>query len=211
MKQHYTEFQFKAPYYTKNELTGSTETIWLVCHGYGQLAKFFMRKFSVLDKEKNFFIFPQGLSKFYLDDHERVGATWMTREDRLTDIENQYTYLDQVLYNELGPDHGRYRLNLLGFSQGVATIMRYLVYKKLRFDKLILWGGGIPEELKPEDFDFLSDHATVQMVIGDQDQYYTEEAFEKQIFRAKELMGDTVRKVLYKGAHMISADLLPEL
>ena len=81
-----------------NELTEATERIWLVFHGYGQLAEYFIKKFEDLDPTKNFIIAPQGLSKYYLQGvYGRVGASWMTKEDRLTEIANQYAYIDEVL------------------------------------------------------------------------------------------------------------------
>ncbi len=211
MKENYTSFQLTAPYYTLNELTPKTKNIWLVCHGYGQLARFFLRKFGVLDKTENYFLFPQGLSKFYLENHSRVGATWMTKEDRLTDISNQYTYLDAVLFDELGPDMGQYQLNMFGFSQGVATIARYAVYRKMTFNKLILWGGALPDELVKEDFDFLDDEMEVHLVIGDNDQYYSPEKYQVEVNRSRELIGDRVKFTLFQGGHEINTDVLLKL
>jgi len=211
MRENHTNFQLKAPYYTLNELTPQTKTVWLVCHGDGQLAKFFLRKFSVLDQSENYFLFPQGLSKFYLDNHTRVGATWMTKEDRLTDIENQYAYIDSVIFDELGPEIGQYHLNMLGFSQGVATITRYAAYKKIAFNKLILWGGGIPDELIKEDFDFLIDGMEVNMVLGDRDMYYSIEKYQREVAKAKMIMGDHVRFSTYEGGHEINTDQLLKL
>lgn len=211
MKEHYTNFQLQAPYYTLNELTPHTKTIWLVCHGYGQLARFFLRKFSVLDKAENYFIFPQGLSKFYMNNHTIVGASWMTKEDRITDIKNQYAYFDSVLYNELGTEVGKYQLNLFGFSQGVATITRYAVYKKMLFNKLILWAGGLPTELKEDDFLFLEKGMEIDILLGDSDKYYTIDEYQIQVDRAKELMGDAVRFTIFNGDHEIKVEELLKL
>lgn len=211
VKEIHTSFQLKAPYYTLNELTAKTKYIWLVCHGYGQLAKFFLRKFSVLDKTENFFLFPQGLSKFYLDQHSRVGATWMTKEDRLTEIENQYAYINSVIFDELGSDLTSYKINMLGFSQGVAAISRYAAYRKLPVHKLILWGGAIPPELTKEDFDFLYNESEINMVIGKSDQYYSVEAYEIEVARAKAIMGENVRFTVFDGGHEITTEQLLKL
>ena len=82
----------KTKYSTYGKFSDRTEKIWFVCHGYGQLAEYFIKNFEVLDAETNYVIAPQGLSKFYLKGFTgRVGASWMTKEDRLTDIENQWT------------------------------------------------------------------------------------------------------------------------
>ena len=98
MQQH-IHMKIKCSFRTLNRLTDTTERVWLVFHGYGQLSEYFIKKFEGLDPEKNFIIAPQGLSKYYVNGVSgRVGASWMTKEDRLTEIENQYTYLDQVLH-----------------------------------------------------------------------------------------------------------------
>lgn len=211
MKEHHTHIQLKAPYFTLNELTDKTKKVWLVCHGYGQLARFFHRKFKVLDAEENFMIFPQGLSRFYLPGHQRVGATWMTKEDRLTEIENQYTYLDQVLRDELGEDLNGYQFHFFGFSQGVATIMRYLVYSQLPVKQLTLWAGGMPPELTRKDFEFLPADATVQLLLGDEDQYYSSQAYEEHVNKAKELMGNAVQFTIFSGGHEIVSEVLQQI
>lgn len=207
MKEHYTHIELKAPYYTLNDLTEQTKQVWLVCHGYGQLARFFHRKFKVFDPEDNYLIFPQGLSKFYLPGHQRVGATWMTKEDRLTEIDNQYTYLDKVLRDELGEDLSGYDLHFFGFSQGVATILRYLVHRQIPVSKLTLWAGGIPPELTSEDFKFLPADVSVQLLLGDKDQYYTSESYREHVNKAKELMGNAVQFTIFSGGH----DIVPEV
>jgi len=211
MDESHINFQFKAPYYTVNELQEQS-TVWLICHGYGQLSKHFSRKFNSLDRQKNYLVFPQGLSKFYLDDkHARVGATWMTKEDRLTDIENQYNYLDAVLNSAVGLNWQEKRINFFGFSQGVSTICRYAAHKKFNFNKLILWGGGIPPELEKEDFNFMSSLMSVHMYLGDKDEYYTEEAYDLHVNKAKEIMGDRVQFTIFDGSHQVVPDLLKDL
>ena len=207
MKEHHTQIKVRVPYYTLNELTPQTKRVWLVCHGYGQLARFFHRKFKVMDSEDNFFIFPQGLSKFYLPGHQRVGATWMTKEDRLNEIDNQYEYLDQVLMEELGNDLSQYELHFFGFSQGVATIMRYAVYKKTPLRQLILWAGSIPPELKKEDLDFLDEDTSIRLFLGDSDQYYTSEDYLEQVNKVKDMMGNAVQFTIFNGGH----DIVPEV
>ena len=110
MEKH-VNISIKAPYYVSNKLTDQTENIWLVCHGSGQLAMYFLKKFDGLDKEKNFIIAPQGLSKFYQENNNfsgRVGATWMTKEDRLTEIDNQQAMINSIWEREVG-NAGRVR------------------------------------------------------------------------------------------------------
>jgi hypothetical protein len=86
--QHQLNFQLKARYHKLGEVNASTKQIWWVLHGYGQLSQFFIQKFEVLAKQNICVIAPEGLSKFYLSGNSgRVGASWMTRENRQMDIE----------------------------------------------------------------------------------------------------------------------------
>ncbi|MEQ9466539.1 MAG: hypothetical protein RLN88_03955, partial [Ekhidna sp.] len=154
-KQHHIDISVKASYHTLNDLTEKTEKVWLVFHGYGQLAEYFIKKFDGLDPEKNFIIAPQGLSKYYLDGVTgRVGASWMTKEDRLTEIENQYSYIDGML-KEVG-DISDKQLIYFGFSQGTATMGRYAAHAKIPFQKMIIWAGTFPPDTNPDDWKYLT-------------------------------------------------------
>ena len=117
----------EAPYYTLGELDVATEHVWIICHGIGQRAKYFLKKFPPFPVGKHYVIAPQGLSRYYLSPaYDKVGASWMTREYREEEISNQGRYLDQVLETELGAlPWERYKFNILGFSQGVATVSRW--------------------------------------------------------------------------------------
>src|SRR4051812_478081 len=108
MKEQDVSFPFSARYYKLNEINASTRQIWFVLHGYGQLAQYFVRKFSTLAENDVCIIAPEGLSHFYLEElqasgrkNDRVGATWMTRENRLMDIQNYCTYLTSVYKKEV--------------------------------------------------------------------------------------------------------------
>src|SRR5689334_7771778 len=104
MRQQEITFNFKARYYKLGEINSSTKAIWFVLHGYGQLAQYFLRKFRILEKYNICVIAPEGLSRFYLENitspsgrnSDRVGATWMTKENRLMDIEHYIQYLNTI-------------------------------------------------------------------------------------------------------------------
>jgi hypothetical protein len=52
--------------------------VWFVCHGYGQLAAYFIRHFAFLTENApaTVVIAPEGLSRFHLSGNGgRVGAT----------------------------------------------------------------------------------------------------------------------------------------
>ena len=126
-------FDFKARYYKLGKLDSNTQEVWWVFHGYGQLAQFFIEKFKSLQDAGVCVIAPEGLSKFYLAGNSgRIGATWMTRENRLTEIENYSAYLNSILEMEKPPQ--KVRTTIVGFSQGAATAVRWIMNGKVDFD-----------------------------------------------------------------------------
>jgi len=103
---------------------------------------------------------------------KHVGASWLTKENTLKEMENIISYFDNILSNEKIEN-----LNFifLGYSQGVSVAMRYLAKRKIIVSKLILMSGGIPKELTPKDFKYLKNKAVIYYVYGDKDEYITED------------------------------------
>lgn len=211
--QRHVSFSFSAPYYTLNNVTPATKYIWVVCHGYAQLAEFFVQKFDFLDSSKHFVIAPQGLSRLYLDQtYGRVGASWMTKEDRETELTNQRAYFDAVfdpIFEDIDFDH--YKLILFGFSQGVSAVTRLAAHKKWPFHKMVLWAGGFPKELTPADFAFVSPRAEVIGCIGRQDIYYSEQLLAQEKVRLRELFGKNTRSLVFEGKHEVNREELMRL
>lgn len=145
-----------ARYSTLGSLDENTTDVWFVIHGYGQLAEFFIPKFKILDNQKAFVVAPEALSKFYLKEFSgRVGATWMTKEDRENEISDYLNYLNQLYAHVFeGKNPEDYRINILGFSQGTATVCRWCMDGFIKYDRLILWAGffgkGIQDIITPE-------------------------------------------------------------
>ncbi|MHC2990275.1 phospholipase/carboxylesterase, partial [Pontibacter sp. HJ8] len=137
-----------ARYYTLGTPSAHTRQLWIVCHGYGQLARYFLRHFAVLDDGATMVVAPEGLSRFYLDGFSgRVGATWMTKEDRLSEIDDQATYLNLLLQELLSQIPADVRVTVLGFSQGGATVSRWLASGNVPVHRLILWAASFPEDI----------------------------------------------------------------
>lgn len=201
------------PVYTLNELTNKTKTIWIVCHGYGQLAKYFVKRFDILHPTENYVIAPQGLSRFYLGgNYGKVGASWMTKENRELDLLNQRQYFD-IIFEQLlsSVNWSNYSLKLFGFSQGVTMISRLAVYKQLRFDHMILWAGGMPHEQTALDWEFLSDNSRVDLVIGDQDEFFSQENVDAQVVKVKELLGIEPKLTVFNGKHEVIREVLSKV
>ena len=107
MKERHIRVARAARYYTLGSNGPHLREVWLVCHGYRQLARRFLRRFAGLDDGTRLIVAPEALSRFYLHDpadpvprHHKevpVGATWMTREDRENEIADYVGYLDAVI------------------------------------------------------------------------------------------------------------------
>lgn len=174
------ELRLSATYETYGLFSEKTETIVFAFHGYGQLAKYFIRHLDILNPETAYVVAPQGLSKFYLAGHKRVGASWMTKEDREIDLANQLHYVQRVFEAETkNLDLSRVKLIVLGFSQGVATAARWLQKNQIPFDTFIAYAGTLAYELKAADFDFAKAEAKVFALLGDEDQFYKGESVPK--------------------------------
>lgn len=212
MEEKKTRFDFEARYFTAGTLDENTRQVWIVIHGYGQLAQYFLKKFETLTEHHIFLIAPEGLSRFYLSEltnagraDNRVGATWMTRENRLMDIDNYLRYLDAVVAKELA--HTNLPITLLGFSQGCATACRWATHGHLRFDRLILWAG-----IFPPDMDFQEGHRVLEgkklyMVVGNQDPYLTAERM-NEFDELSEKLAITPKKVVFEGKHELNETVL---
>jgi predicted esterase len=154
MQEHHLPITRTARYYTLGEAAAVLREVWFVCHGYGQLAGRFLRHFAVLDDGARLIVAPEGLSRFYVGSgegagaQEKVGAAWMTREDRLAEIHDYVNYLDAVYADVLRRvDRATVRVHALGFSQGTATVSRWVVFGTARVDRVVLWGGEVPPDL----------------------------------------------------------------
>lgn len=155
--EHHIPVGRTARYYTLGTPGPGVKQLWVACHGYGQLARYFLRRFAPLDDGTQLIVAPEGMSRFYLSDpggshaKARVGATWMTREDRLNEIRDYVAYLDAVYQRVVaGWPRPGIRVFALGFSQGVATACRWAALGAAPVDELILWAERVPPDL---DFD----------------------------------------------------------
>jgi predicted esterase len=179
MQELSLEFPFKARYYQAGDINESTTQVWFVLHGYGQLARYFIKKFEILPPHHLCIIAPEGLSRFYVEPVEkraitgnnRVGATWMTAENRHVDIENYLRYLNAVHRSVMTTKAKTLPVTILGFSQGAATATRWAIHNEVRYERLILWSGIFPPDMDFERAHTILATKTVALVYGKNDPY----------------------------------------
>jgi len=213
MESKYLDINFRARYFTLGSPSPRIKYVWMVCHGYGQLAERFISKFEVLNDGTHFVTAPEGLSRFYLSHTEkRIGASWMTSEERLVEIDNYLNYLNQVFEQIMSPiiQNSGAAINLLGFSQGASTICRFANQENISFDRLILWAGSIPPDL---DYDIARskfNRGQVDIIYGDQDQYINPEHLAIQEKAVRKLKIHP-RITVFHGKHSLVPKVLEKL
>jgi predicted esterase len=194
MQAQEVSFNFTARYYKAGALNEHTRQLWFVLHGYGQLAQYFIRKFRALEDHGICVIAPEGLSRFYLEDvssrvqsgNNRVGATWMTRENRLNDINNYLQYLNAVYTKEV-PANNAVPVTILGFSQGAATATRWALEGKISFTRLLLWAGIFPPDIDFNSGKLTLKNKTTTLVYGTADPFLKDDRFAEMKLLAEKL------------------------
>ena len=97
ISEHHIETTRTARYYSLGSTEGSVKELWFVLHGYGQRAEEFIKNFLPIVHEDILIIAPEALSRFYTRGFAGdVGASWMTREDRMHEIGDHIRYLDNL-------------------------------------------------------------------------------------------------------------------
>lgn len=187
---------------------------WIVLHGYGQLAEYFIRPFRALDDGTRLIAAPEALSRFYLDgltEHDRVGASWMTKADRTREIADYVRYLDR-LYTQLVDDGlpNDAPVHVLGFSQGTATACRWAALGEARVDRLTLWAGGVPPDLDLDAHQSLFGPLDLTLVIGTDDEYIPADRVADEEARL-DAHGIPHRTIRFEGGHRIDPDVLADL
>lgn len=150
MEEHEIVVSRRARYYTVGEPRTADE-IWVVLHGYGQLADEFLTLFEPLVSESRAIVAPEALNRYYKDAGDSgshadtpVGTTWMTRRHREAEIADYVAYLDK-LAAAVRPEGAR--LGVIAFSQGTATAWRWVALGSSAFDRIVMWAGAMPPDL----------------------------------------------------------------
>lgn len=216
---HHLRVERTARYYTLGGGTDSSPRhVWFVLHGYGQLAGQFVRFFADLANDDTLVVAPEAMNRFYLVNPEQlparerpVGATWMTREDRDSEIADYVEYLDALSDEVAAPAiRDGAQVNVLGFSQGAATATRWAALGRSAIARVVLWGGLLPPETDLSRGQVAIRGARLTLVLGSRDRYVDANALAAERTR---LDGAGVRyDVLeFDGGHVISRAVFPRL
>ncbi|MFN2572448.1 MAG: alpha/beta hydrolase [Gemmatimonadales bacterium] len=208
MQEHSFSTPRSARYFTLGS-PAATE-IWFVCHGYGQLAGRFLERFRALEAEGRCIVAPEGLSRFYLTESasaRRVGASWMTREDRAHEIEDYVRYLD-ALHQAIVARSAK--VTVLGFSQAAATVCRWAALGSARIDRLIVWGGEVPPDLDLRQAAGRLRACNLTLVYGTRDEFFTPKIVAATEARLRE-HDVAFARISYDGKHEIHEGALRQV
>ncbi|MEM7105111.1 MAG: alpha/beta hydrolase [Bacteroidota bacterium] len=211
MKAHHIKVSKTARYFTIGNPGPAIEKLWICTHGYGQEIEKFTSKFKDLDDGKTLIIAPEGLSRFYFGGFTgHVGASWMTKEERLHEIDDYCLYIESIYHSFIGKLVNLRQTTLFGFSQGCPTIIRWAVRFRHDFQNLVLWAGQFAHDIDyPAVKDWLNSKR-LTLVIGDQDEFLTPQRVEayKGFLEKNNLQVDVVS---FAGKHMIDRKILIDL
>lgn len=196
------EYLFQHPKTFRAEIIqSSSKKVLFALHGYGQLSKFFIRRFDQLQDEFTI-VAPEGMHRFYRNGTSgRVGASWMTKEMRLTDIDDNVSWLS-ALRNQVEQSNESEYSALLGFSQGGSTAIRWAKRSQQPFSKVIIWGADFPPE---EIGQGRINAGELIYVIGTKDEFFDDE---RRISTIETFINEGFTIVEYSGGHDIDTDTL---
>jgi predicted esterase len=210
MIENHIKYTTSARYFTSHKEQSEFKEVVYLLHGYGQLAYYFLRKFRSLFNDQTLFIAPEAPYRYYLNHNSgRVGATWMTKEDRLTDIENYVSYLE-ALHREIKTKYSFKKTTILGFSQGAATTSRWVAQGQVLPDRFILWASVFPPDM---DYSFdipKFNRSDVFMVCGSQDEFIDDEKWKSHTHFLTE-SGLCFTEKRFDGRHDIDIRTLDEI
>ncbi|WP_439483103.1 alpha/beta hydrolase [Cyclobacterium plantarum] len=205
-------YQQQHLYHLSHQPSGEENSLWLVFHGYGQLGNFFLRKFSALFHPTTLIAAPEGLNRFYLKGFSgRVGANWMTKHERENDMANANSYLNALMKNLRQQLPLLQSIHVLGFSQGAATMSRWICQAGLDLDKVVFWGGAPAHDLDPNLLQKTLANCRVIAALGEEDPFLKTENFQVQM---KQLTVPGIAQLqikYYPGGHELETGLLKEI
>ena len=216
IEERHVTIRRTARYYVIGRESADVDDVWFVCHGYGQLASDFIREFESIADPRRLIVAPEGLNRYYISTapefhgpDSKVGATWMTREDREVEIADYVNYLDD-LYSAIVKSVGKARITVLGFSQGGATANRWLTRGQARADRLLMWGAMLAADSDLNEAADFFRGVELTLVYGTRDQFASEgmiAAYERTLSSHN----IPFKVVTFEGGHRMDRETLGKL
>ena len=206
-KEHHLKVPKTARVYVI-EPDGPHRATVLAIHGYRQLGRYFIRHFESLASMGYRIVVPEGLHRFYIEGYSgRVGASWMTKDDREADIEDYINYLQQVAESF---DLYATPWILLGFSQGGPTACRWLPHVSSLPESLILHSTVFPNDFEFESFQEELRNLPTHAIFGDSDPFASEEVISEKVEWMKR-NGVHPKLTRFEGGHVVHLESVRDI
>lgn len=189
--------------------------LWYVLHGQAMRATQILEMASVLDDGTRLLVAPEALNRHYIGPavsrDAPIGATWMTRAERESEIRDYVAYLDTV--------HARMRerfggatapVTILGFSQGGAAAVRWVASGAIRPKHLVVWASSLPPEVDWRVLLTRQPGLRVTYVCGTRDKFITPKVLDAQHAILREA-GVPFDAVAFDGGHRLDDRTLAAL
>ena len=200
----YLQTQKTARVFTKGELSNQTKYVWFILHGYAQTADHLLNSFKDLGEE-HFLIAPEGLNHFYSRGFSgQPVASWMTSLMREEEIHDYVSYLDLVYQNFALP--ANCKIVVLGFSQGVSTLCRWVHGGLIKPDHIVFVAGNIASELQETIPDSIGLVKNIYL-YGSDDSLVSKES----ILKAQSKFNSNTSFVEFEGKHELNSDCLEKI
>lgn len=212
--EHHVEVPRTARYYVLGGNAVGGE-LWVVLHGFGQLAGDFVEYFAELNDGTRTIVAPEALNRYYTASiavptaDRPVGATWMTKEFRDAEIRDYVRYLD-LLHAKLSATHRPARTIVVGFSQGGATAARWATQGGTEIHALVLWGATLPPDLDLTAARERLEAQPLLLVIGRSDQYISADAIDAER-RRLDAAGIAHQLIEFDAGHSIRRAVLDDV
>lgn len=171
MKEKHITTLKSSRYFLLGELSHKTRDIWILFHGYGQLASEMLNSFKGFENDQRVFVAPEGFSRFYKKGFfGQVGASWMTKEDRDSEIKDYLLFINNI-YKQVSAEVNvvKSSINLFGFSQGAAAAFRVFADNKFKVDNLVLFASPPPSDVDLRKIRILSASTSIKVLAGRND------------------------------------------
>lgn len=212
-EQHlkHIDFTFSGRYATLGSPGLQVKELIYVFHGHGQQAQYFIRKFRSIASDNRLIVAPEGLSKYYLEGFTgRVGATWMTKEDRETDIQNYVSFLNTLHAHICAGLPSLQKITVIGFSQGAATATRWVNQSTFTVNRFILWAGILPYDMNIQKAHNRLESAEKIYVYGSKDPFVNE-VKKDEMKHLAEKSALEFKEQVFEGVHDIDDPTLIQL
>lgn len=210
-KTDYIKVQKTARFSSYGQLNEQTKYFWFCLHGSNMLCEQMLYKFTDFDPNTHYVVAAEGLSRFYAKGMQGdVVASWMTKRDRLHEIDDFSNYLSQLYEQCVEHLPQGCKKIIVAFSQGGTTAYRWMHKKKVEADLFIPYSCWVPEDIDLKaSVTKLNDLKTVY-TYGTEDQYLREDrvAAVKNIIHKNAL---NLKIHPYAGKHRIEKKHLQHL